>query len=80
MKVELLLFAQLRDAFGANAVTVDVARGEPVADAAARALADRAPALLELPLRYAVGERFVDGEYVLDENDVVALLPPVSGG
>lgn len=81
MKIELLLFAQLRDAFGDAQVTLDVAEGTTASAAATSALAGlRDQRYRQLPLRYAVGDAFVDDGFVLSEGDTLALIPPVSGG
>lgn len=81
MKIELLLFAQLRDAFGAGSVTLEVEAGATVSVAAAAAFASLADQRYEkLPVRFAVGESFVDDDFVLREGDTLALIPPVSGG
>ncbi|AQL56873.1 MoaD/ThiS family protein [Abyssicoccus albus] len=36
--------------------------------------------LQQIPYKIAVNEQFVDSETVLNDHDVVALIPPVSGG
>ena len=81
MKVEVLLFAQLREVLGAGSLTVDVEAGTTVSRLAADLLASRgAVQVAALPLRYAVGEAFVEADHRLCEGDIVALMPPVCGG
>lgn len=80
MKVEVLLFAHLREEVGPS-VTIEV--GEP-ADVASlrRALANAHPALEKIGKRagVAVNEAWArDGDPVRP-GDTVALLPPIAGG
>ena len=81
MTIEVLLFAQLRDAFGTDRVTIQVAEGRSAAQAAAQALAAHAEGKYSrLTLRYAVDDAFVEGDFRLSDGDTLALIPPVSGG
>lgn len=78
--VEVLYFAAAREAAGTASERVGVAPGATVADLA-RALEARHPGLAAAgPVRFAVGERFADRSRRLADGDVVAVLPPVSGG
>jgi len=43
-------------------------------------LNDKFPDLKELKLRIAVNEKIISGNTELNNNDVVALMPPYSGG
>ena len=81
MTIEVLFFAQLREAFGTDRSVLDVSDGETVREAAGRLL-DRHgdKRIAALPLSYAVNEEFVAGDYRLREGDRLALLAPVSGG
>jgi len=81
MKVEILYFAQLREAMGVDSEVVDAAPRSTVGDVVAR-LQERRNwnAVRALPLSYAVNESVVDREQPLHEGDRLALLPPVSGG
>lgn len=82
MNVQLLFFAALRDITGQAQLPVTLPAA--VADIAALRtwVAQRYSALSErLPsVRFAVNEVFVADEHLLCEGDLVALIPPVSGG
>jgi molybdopterin converting factor subunit 1 len=81
MQVRVLLFAGLRDAAGARELWVEVA--EPATVAALRAaLAEICPPLRPLLVNaaVAVNEEYADAESPVRAGDVVALIPPVSGG
>jgi molybdopterin converting factor small subunit len=81
MKVEVLFFAQIRDALGSEREILDVREGGKVSDVIA-VLRDR-PAwrvIDMLPLSYAVNEEVVSEACPLHDGDRVVLLTPVSGG
>lgn len=82
MNVQLLFFAALRDVTGHAELPVTLP--DAVDDIAALRvwIAQRYSALSErLPcVRFAVNEVFVADEHVLVEGDLIALIPPVSGG
>lgn len=81
MRIQVLHFAAAREAAGCASETVDLPEGATVADARALLLS-RHPALAgpASRLRFAVGERFASEAARLSAGDVLALLPPVSGG
>jgi molybdopterin converting factor subunit 1 len=81
MKVTLLYFHRAREAAGLTTETVDLGPGPTAADALEWA-AQAHPALRDLKpvLRLAVNEEYAAPNRRLLEGDVVALLPPVSGG
>ncbi len=79
-RVEVLFFAAAREATGTSSVRLDVAPGTTV-DALAATLRARFPKLAAVgAVRFAVGERFADGSTTVADGDVVAFIPPVSGG
>ncbi|WP_409272579.1 molybdopterin converting factor subunit 1 [Neobacillus sp. SCS-31] len=75
---KVMFFAHLRDAAGADSITVDAA-GKTVAELKA-----------ELSKKYnlpkmdtvmaAINEEFSSNEETINEGDVIAFIPPVSGG
>lgn len=81
-QVELLYFAALRDRVGLTSERLDLP--DTVRDIAGLAsyLVQLRPGLAGAlgGVRFAVGERFVASDQVLHPGDVVALIPPVSGG
>ena len=81
MEVEVLFFAVLRERAGTGHVVRPLAAGDTVASLVAR-LTEEFPGLPPLgpSLRPAVNEAFVSADHRLSSGDVVALLPPVSGG
>lgn len=74
---KVLFFAHLRDAVGEESVSVDLT-GKTVAEAKA-ILCEQHGVNLETVMT-AVNEEFASDEDVLHDGDVVAFIPPVSGG
>ena len=81
MTIRVLLFAKLRDAAGADSVTMDLPPDATIADLRRR-LADTYPELVGLMERsaVAVNHDFADDLRRLQSGDEVAIIPPVSGG
>jgi len=79
VNVTVKLFAHLRVAAGTAEVPVTLTGGTTVADAA-RAVSDLYPALDVHGAMAAVNARYAKPSTELADGDVVALLPPVSGG
>lgn len=79
VRVKALLFAHLRASTGRREVELELEPG-----ATPRTAADALGALFpQAQLRgvmVAVNEHYVDPEHPLSDGDVVAFLPPVSGG
>jgi molybdopterin converting factor subunit 1 len=81
MKVEVLLFARLREVVGDGRVAVEAPDGATVSEVCRSLLHDRgAGALGDMPLRFAVAGSFVENDHVLRDGDEVAVIQPVSGG
>jgi len=80
MRVDVLLFASLKDALGPR-VPVEVPEGSDVA-AVRRALEAKHPPIARLGARarFAVNEVWAGEDEPVREGDVVALLPPIAGG
>ena len=81
MRVNVLLFARLRDLAGRQAVVCDVPPGASVRDVW-RAVSGAHPALEPFvgSVSCAVNADFARMTSVVREGDEVAFLPPVSGG
>ncbi|MGH3066821.1 MAG: molybdenum cofactor biosynthesis protein [Gaiellaceae bacterium] len=76
MKVQVRLFAALRERAGSGSVDVVLADGATVADVwALLGLGDEPPGLL-----YAVNRTYADRGERLSDGDEIAVIPPVSGG
>lgn len=81
MRITVLLFAHLADAFGARSLSLDLPEGAMAGDVLEE-LIRRAPqaAPFHDRLAVAVDERYVPADQPLREGAVVAVIPPVSGG
>lgn len=81
IEYEVLLFAGLRQAAGADKVVVRVAAGQTVGDLL-QALAEAVPRLAPLlgPCRVAVDQTFASPDTILSGGEELAVIPPVSGG
>lgn len=80
MKIQLLFFGIATDLVGVNSVYYELNSAETV-------LALKKELLLKYPklknieeFAIAVNEEYAEDDLVLKENDVVAIIPPVSGG
>jgi len=81
MRVNVLLFARLRELAGADAVVVEVAEPATVATVwQAVAVATPALAPFDRTLSCAVNANFARMSHPITAGDDVAFLPPVSGG
>ena len=81
MRVMALLFAAYRDLAGAREVTLDLPADADVADLVAQ-LRARGSGWARLPAApaVAINECYAPLSTPLSDGDVVALIPPVSGG
>lgn len=80
MRLRVLFFASLRDLAGTPETTLDFAGPGLDGRELRRALLSRFPALRFEGVRLARNEEFVDEAERYEDGDVVALIPPVSGG
>ncbi len=82
MQVQALFFAVTRDLAGVAEATVDVPGDAPTVADFVRALEATYPGLAGrmATVRIAQNERFASLDVALAEGDVLALVPPVSGG
>lgn len=81
MRVRVLAFASASDALGADEVALEIEVGSRVSDLKTE-LTERFPHLAILWPRLAIGRngRLAGDDEELQEDDEIALLPPVSGG
>ena len=79
--LDVKLFAIVRDIVGKDEVKISVEE-QSAATAVLDQLSREFPRLVEWKshLRIAVNSEYVSPEYVLKNNDEVAIIPPVSGG
>ena len=80
MNISILLFGILRDVIGENRFVRAVALNSSIGDLR-QELARDFPGLNNYKnYSIAVNEAYAENDYKMKENDVVALIPPVSGG
>ncbi|WP_338875598.1 MoaD/ThiS family protein [Spirosoma sp. SC4-14] len=78
--ISILLFGITRDLTGQSMVSVPIQNGARVSDLLA-GLYEQYPKLAEIrSLLIAVNGEYAEADHVLNSNDEVALIPPVSGG
>lgn len=80
MKLSVLLFGIARDIVGDRQISVDLPKNENVAGLL-NYLKKEYPSFNDLQsLLVAVNDTYAKSEHVLQEDDEIALIPPVSGG
>ena len=80
MKIRVLFFAELKDAFGPER-TMEVPQGFTVRDMTVRLTGlSRLAAVRKESLVYAVNENFENSDKVLNDGDDLAIMTPMSGG
>lgn len=79
--VELLFFAQLKEALGKDRELLELDEGRTI-DEVVESLKTRAEwrSVASLPLTFAVNEQVVSGAHTLRDGERLAFLTPVSGG
>ncbi|ARV16010.1 MoaD/ThiS family protein [Polaribacter sp. SA4-12] len=80
MKIQILLFGITTDLIGTSNLDLEVVEGITVVSFKSL-LKEEYPQLENIDsYAIAVNESYATDELVLKENDVVAIIPPVSGG
>lgn len=81
MKCTVLLFAQLAESIGEKQITLTLPDEARVGDAM-EALSGQHPAIAKMAtsLAVAVNEQYATPDTTLADGDIIALIPPVSGG
>lgn len=81
MRVEILLWAQMRLAAGTERIEMELPGGARLADAL-DALYRLHPVLAahRATARAAVGDEYADADVMLHDGDEISLIPPVQGG
>ena len=81
MRLRLLFFGVLKDVLSAAHETIEVEQGSTVADVVGLLEARSSNGKdVWKSLAVAVNREYANGQVVLQDNDEVALLPPVTGG
>ena len=80
VKIKVLFFGISTDVVGTNALDFLMSSDPTVADFK-EVLVEKYPSLTELQsYAIAVNEHYANDEIILKDQDVVAVIPPVSGG
>ena len=81
MKINVLLFASLKDIAGKGQLEIEV-DGNCSVEKVSKKLYELYPKLeaFESSVRIALNQEFVEGDIELEDGDDLAFLPPVSGG
>lgn len=75
---KVMFFAHLRDAVGAEFLSLSVS-GKTVAEVKVM-LVESYPVLKLDAVMTAINEEFATNDEVINDGDVIAFIPPVSGG
>ena len=80
MKVKVLYFSQVKDKIGKNEEEIEF-EGKTLKDLV-DVLAKKYPDIKEIlkGSMFAVNESYETMDYNLQDNDMIAIIPPVSGG
>lgn len=76
--MKILLFAHLREEAGDSSLSLEL--GSVTVSEMLQELNERYPNLSLGQIMVAVNEQIVDRHHLIGPEDIVALLPPVSGG
>ncbi|MET2986591.1 MoaD/ThiS family protein [Aureibaculum conchae] len=80
MQIELLLFGIVKDVIGKSSMQLQTLENTTIVNFRAFLLEEYPKLAAYKSFSIAVNEAYVDDNHQLKENDVVALIPPVSGG
>jgi len=80
MKCNILLFGIATDIVGANELTLDIAKNTSV-HRLKSILIDTYEGFKNVhQFAIAVNESYANDETIIQQNDIIAIIPPVSGG
>jgi len=80
MKIKVIAFGIAKDILKAKQVELELTSGDTISSLR-QTLHQRHPDFSKLKsLSFAVGVNYQEDAYVLNENDEVVIIPPVSGG
>jgi molybdopterin converting factor subunit 1 len=80
MTITILYFAGVRDAVGLPSEELQLSEESISISRLGAHLLERHPTLTLDGVRFAINEEFADSESLVRSSDLVALIPPVSGG
>ncbi len=80
MKVEVIAFGIAKDIINAKSVNLEVSEGVTVGNIKEKLVNDYPAFNALVSLKLAVNAEYVEDHHILNENDEVVLIPPVSGG
>jgi len=81
MKVKILLFAHLKEAYGSGDFWLDMPAASTIQDAVSRVMGEKKlSSFKNMPLRFAVNEEFRYETQTLNDHDSLAFLSPMAGG
>ena len=81
MKIKVLYFSSIKDRLKKNSEEIDIPENTSVEEFLSL-LKKKYPEIADIldNVMVAVNEEYVDKKHLLKESDIVALIPPVSGG
>lgn len=80
MKVHILIFGIIKDIVGNNKLVVEIEKDSTISILKNRLLNEYPELIKYKNYAVAVNEEYVEDDYPLNNNDIIALIPPVSGG
>jgi len=80
VKVSILIFGIIKDIVGNNKLVVEIEKDSTISTLKNRLLIEYPGLVKYKNYAVAVNEEYVEDHYRLNINDVIALIPPVSGG
>lgn len=81
MRVNILLFGITKDLIGKQHLQLELPSAKVTVSSFKKILQEKYPELVELnSLAIAVNSEYANDSVMIQENDEIALIPPVSGG
>ncbi len=80
INIKIKLFSIVKDIVGKSEINVEFLNGSTASDVLLYIKNMNQKKLGDLPIRVAVNQQYVKGNITLNNDDVVAMIPPVSGG